>query len=131
MIYYYLPAAIFAGTAIALDLPVLLVPAVVLFAAATIAIPGYMSHYCVAFDPREIFDPFRALRRSFDGGLAYWQAWAIALTALIVSFAGLLVFGVGFLVSSVWFWQVAGFSFASVFSDRFALHQALLDESSA
>jgi hypothetical protein len=37
------------------------------------------------------------------------------------SFVGLLAFGVGFFVTSVWFWQVAGFSFATVFSQRFAL----------
>ena len=30
---------------------------------AVIAIPGYMSHYCKRYDPREIFDPLRALRR--------------------------------------------------------------------
>jgi hypothetical protein len=35
--------------------------------------------------------------------------------------AALLAFGVGFFVTSVWFWQVAGFSFATVFSQRFAL----------
>ena len=63
----------------------------------------------------------RALRRCVQGGAGYWHAWAIALTALAVSFLGLLVFGVGFLVTSVWFWQVAGFSFATVFARRFRL----------
>ncbi len=123
MVYYYVPAALFVVAAVAMEQWWPLVPAVVLFAAATIAIPGYMSHYCVAFDRREIFDPLRALRRSFEGGAAYWHAWAIALAALVLSFVGLLALGVGFLVSSVWFWQVAGFSFASVFSGRFALHR--------
>jgi len=88
---------------------------------ATIAIPGYMSHYCREFDTAEIYDPFRALRRCMQGGIAYWHAWLIALTALMVSFVGLLALGVGFLVTSVWFWQVAGFSFASVLTQRFGL----------
>jgi hypothetical protein len=44
----------------------------------------------------------------------------IALVALLLSFAGLLVFGFGFLLSSVWFWQVAGFAFASVFTPQLA-----------
>ena len=92
---------------------------------ATVAIPGYMSHYCREFDAAEIYDPFRALRRCIQGGIAYWDAWLIALTALAISFVGLLALGVGFLVTSVWFWQVAGFSFASVFTQRFGLGAAM------
>ena len=83
---------------------------------AVIAIPGYMTHYCKAFDPAEIFNPLRALRRVFEGGRAYWHAWSIALCAMALSLLGLLGLGVGFLASSVWFWQVAGFSFATVFT---------------
>lgn len=82
---------------------------------ATLAIPGYMTCYCRAFDPSEIFNPFRAFSRALKGGRAYWRAWAIALRALALSFLG-LPFGLGFLITSVWFWQVAGFSFASVFN---------------
>jgi len=37
--------------------------------------------------------------------------------------AGFLAFVIGFLWSSVWFWQSAGFSFATVFSDKFKLHE--------
>jgi hypothetical protein len=92
-----------------------------LLMAATIAIPGYMTHYCREYDMGEIFNPFRALRRVLEGGTAYWKAWVIALAALCLSFLGLLLAGVGFLFTSVWFWQVAGFSFASVFSPKFAL----------
>jgi Protein of unknown function (DUF4013) len=89
---------------------------------ATVAVPGYMSHYCLQFDAREVFNPVKALRRVVQGGRAYWHAWLIAVAALSVSFLGLLGLGVGFLVTSVWFWQVAGFSFATVFSQRFDLH---------
>lgn len=95
----------------------------VLITLATIAIPGFMTHYCREYDPREIFDPVRALSRVAQGGLAYWHAWGIALTALALSFVGLL-FGLGFLVTSVWFWQVAGFSFASVFTRQLTLEES-------
>jgi hypothetical protein len=113
MIYYYLPGAVLASLAWRFSSLSLACVAAVLLLSATLAVPGYMSHYCRQFDPAEIYDPFRALRR--------WHAWLIALTALVVSFAGLLAFGIGFLVTSVWFWQVAGFSFASVFTQRFGL----------
>jgi hypothetical protein len=92
--------------------------ALLLCIAAVVAIPGYMTHYCLAFDPREIYDPVRALGRVREGGAGYWRAWRVVLSALALSFVGLLGLGVGFLVSSVWFWQVAGFSFASVFTQR-------------
>jgi hypothetical protein len=94
-----------------------------LLGAAVLAIPGYMSHYCRELEPREIFDPFRALRRVREGGRLYWRAWRIALTAMILSFLGLLGLGVGFLWTSVWFWQVAGFSFAACFTQTFDLDE--------
>ena len=121
MIYYYLPGFIAAYTAWSLASVPLGFVAAALLLGATIAIPGYMSHYCREFDAAEIYDPFRALRRCIQGGSAYWYAWLIALTALAISFVGFLALGVGFLVTSVWFWQVAGFSFASVFTQRFGL----------
>lgn len=121
MVYYHAPATICGGLALRFDLPWLLVVAVVLWVVATIAVPGYMSHYCRAFDAREIFDPLRAMRRVFQGGADYWHAWGIALAAMALSFTGLLAFGIGFLVTSVWFWQVAGYAFANVFSRRFGL----------
>jgi len=99
----------------------LLVVGITLFLLAVIAIPGYMSHYCRALDPREIFDPRRALRRVVQGGRAYLHAWAIVLPTMLASALGLLVFGLGFLWASVWFWQVAAFCFASVFTQRFDL----------
>lgn len=61
------------------------------------------------------------MRRVFQGGRSYWHAWMIALLALACSFVGLIGFGVGFLITSVWFWQVAGFSFATVFTKTFNL----------
>jgi hypothetical protein len=121
MVYYYIPslAAVWAhdrygGSGFA-------AAAVVLFLGATVAIPGYMTHYCRRFELREIFHPLVALRRSLEGGRMYWRAWAIALLGLALSFLGLLLLGIGFLFTSVWFWQVAGYAFANVFTNRFAL----------
>ena len=93
----------------------------ILWLLAVVAIPGYMSHYCKRYDPQEIFNPLRALSRVHQGGLAYWKAWSIVLICLLLSFSGLLVLGIGFLFSSVWFWQTAAFSFATVFTQRFEL----------
>ncbi|HEX2189153.1 MAG TPA: hypothetical protein VHG51_09670, partial [Longimicrobiaceae bacterium] len=118
MLYYYSPGLVLALVSWSTQNALLGACAAVLLVLATLAIPGYMTHYCVAFDVAEIYDPSRALRRVLEGGRAYWKAWAIALSALLLSFLGLLAFGVGFLVTSVWFWQVAGFSFARVFSQR-------------
>jgi len=97
------------------------VAGVLLWLAAVAAIPGYMTHYCKELDAREIFHPVRALSRVRQGGLAYWKAWAIVLPTMAASFLGLLAFGVGFVFTSVWFWQVAAFCFASVFTQRFGL----------
>ncbi len=121
MIYYYLPGAALLGIYVKTDMPLAALASVTLFVLATLAIPGYMTHYCQKLDPAEIFNPFKALRRSIEGGRAYWHAWAIALIALGLSFLGVLVVGIGFLFTSVWFWQVAGYSFANVFTNRYQL----------
>jgi hypothetical protein len=121
MAYYYAPGFLVAYLAVSLRKPILYALAAPLLIAATIAIPGYMTHYCHEYDAREIFNPLRALRRVLEGGSAYWKAWPIALAALCLSFLGLLLVGVGFLFTSAWFWQVAGYSFALVFSHRFGL----------
>jgi hypothetical protein len=124
MVEYHLPATFIGLLAWRLGIGWLWPIAAALGIAATVAVPGYMSHYCVEFDASEVFNPFKALRRVSQGGGGYWHAWAIALAALTASFAGLLALGVGFLVTSVWFWQVAGFSFATVFTQRFRLRSA-------
>jgi hypothetical protein len=124
MLYYYVPGALLMVGAWRFGSSALAVLAGALLLAATVAIPGFMSHYCRAFDAAEIYDPLRALRRVFEGGGAYWRAWGIALSALVLSFLGVLGLGAAFLVTSVWFWQVAGFSFATVFTRRFELDRA-------
>jgi hypothetical protein len=121
MIYYYLPGAILATLSFHWRLAWLEALATGLLLLATVAIPGFMTHYCRDYDTREIFDPIRAFGRIIQGGRDYWKAWAITVSALALSFLGLLGLGIGFLATSVWFWQVAGFSFAQVFTRRFAL----------
>ena len=121
MAYYGAPGVSLVAAGLWLDgHPALLGAGFLLWIAAVIAIPGYMTHYCRALDPAEIFNPLRALRRVGEGGLLYWKAWGIALSAMALSFLGLLGLGVGFTVTSVWFWQVAGFSFATVFTRQLA-----------
>ncbi len=121
MVYYYLPTAALVLVYVKTNSLIAASIAATFFILATVAIPGYMTHYCRAFDPSEIFNPFKALRRSIEGGKAYWLAWAISLAALLISLLGLLLLGVGFLFTSVWFWQVAGYAFANVFTNRFDL----------
>ncbi len=121
MVQYHAPAVLCEVAAWHYHLAWLQAVAAALWLLATVAVPGYMSHYCFSLDPREVFNPGRALRRVFQGGRAYWQAWGIVLAGLACSFLGLLAFGVGFLFTSVWFWQAAGFSFATVFTQKFRL----------
>jgi len=127
MVEYYLPAIVVGFVAGWRGSTVLVIAAALLGAGATVAIPGYMSHYCRRFDAREVFHPARALRRVWQGGRTYWHAWGITLAALAISFVGLLGLGVGFLVTSVWFWQIAGYSFGTVFSQRFDLFDTIPD----
>jgi hypothetical protein len=114
MLLYYSPGAALGLIAWRTGSATLAVASAACAAAATIAIPGFMSHYCREYDAREIFDPLRALTRCLTAGRSYWHAWGIALAALASSFSGLALAGVGFLVTSVWFWQVAGIGFATV-----------------
>lgn len=127
MVEYHLPSVICGFLAQKYQIWPLYILSGLLWVLATVAVPGYMSHYCKQFDPREIFDPMRAMRRVWEGGSLYWKAWGIALQAMLLSFFGLFGLGFGFLWTSVWFWQVAGFSFGTVFSQTFEL---AADESS-
>ena len=121
MLYYYSPVFVFVTLYFYFPYPLLAAAGVICFLVATILIPGYMSHYCVAFDARDMFNVRRSFSHVFASGRAYWHAWLIAICALVLSFLGLLAFGIGFLFTSVWFWQVAGFSFASVMAQQHSL----------
>jgi hypothetical protein len=121
MAFYGAPGVGLSAVGLRLGQPALVAAGFVLWLLAVIAIPGYMSHYCRELDPQEIFNPFRALRRVGQGGRAYWKAWSIVAPTMLLSFLGLLAGGVGFLFTSVYFWQVAAFCFATVFTQRFDL----------
>lgn len=121
MVWYGWPGVSLAALGVWLERAPLVALGVALWLLAVVAIPGYMTHYCKELDPREIFHPARALGRVRQGGLAYWRAWSIVVPAMLLSFVGLLGLGVGFVFTSVWFWQVAAFSFATVFTQRFDL----------
>lgn len=121
MLEYHAPSMIVGYFAWQTHSIVLHALAAILWVAATVAVPGFMSHYCVAFDASEVWNPRKALSRVFQGGALYWKAWGIVSGMLALSSAGLLAGGVGFLVTSVWFWQAAGFSFATVFTQKFEL----------
>lgn len=121
MIWYHWPGALLMALGGWLRSTPLIALGALLWVAATVLVPGYMTHYCKERDFKAILDPRLALRRVREGGARYWHAWSIALAALALSFTGLALFGIGFFVTSVWFWQVAGFSFATVFSQHFSL----------
>ncbi len=121
MVYYYIPAMLCLWLAVRTASIAAWAGAAVFWLAATLAIPGYMTHYCRHFKMREIFNPVRALSRVLQAGALYWRAWLIAVSALAISFLGLLALGIGFFVTSVWFWQVAGYSFANAMTRRHSL----------
>ncbi len=122
MVLYHLPAAAcFALAPIAEPvLPgtktPLLALGVLLWLVGTALVPGYMTEYCRDFRVRVIFQPIEAAKRVLSAGTDFWRAWLVVLAAGLLSFAGLFAFGVGFLFTSVWFWQVAAYSFATVFT---------------
>src|SRR5947208_7505013 len=93
MLYYSAPGLALAYFSWALRSRAAAVAAAGLLVAATLAIPGYMAHYCRELDPAEIYDPLRALRRGIQGATGYWHAWLITLCALVVSLSGLLTLG--------------------------------------
>ena len=68
MVEYHLPATFIGLLAWRLGIGWLWPIAAALGIAATVAVPGYMSHYCVEFDASEVFNPFKALRRVSQGG---------------------------------------------------------------
>lgn len=118
---YHVPAVLVLAASWFTDSRALLVAGIVLWMAATFTLPGFMTFYAASFDPREIWNPARALRRAIQGGKPYLVAWTIGVCGVLVSFLGLLAVGIGFAFSSVWFWQVAAFCFASVFSSQHGL----------
>lgn len=86
--------------------------AVVCFVLAVFSLPGGMTYNAAFNDLTYLYRPDKAFRRARQGGRLYLKAWGIALLAVSLSFLGLLAFGIGFLFTSVWAWQVVGFAFS-------------------
>lgn len=122
---YHLPAAPFIWWAQKSGSLAIWAAAAAVWLACSFIVPGFMTFYARTYDVREIMDPRRAMRRAFQGGRPYLHAWGITVCAGLLSWLGLLGFGVGFLFTSVWFWQVAAFSFATVFSQQ---HRLIADD---
>lgn len=91
----------------------------ILFLLAVFILPGGMTYNAAFQDMSFLYRPDKALRRALAGGRDYLFAWIIALSAIFISFLGLLALGVGFFYTSVWAWQVVGYSF----SRALVLHQ--------
>ena len=116
---YLSPAAAFAGVAWCLwssnytnSALVIGALAGLLFTLAIYVLPGGMTYNAAFNDITYLYRPDKAYRRAITGGSAYLWAWVIALSAISLSFFGLLVGGVGFFFTSVWAWSVVGCAFS-------------------
>lgn len=83
----------------------------VFFVLGVFTLPGCMTVYACEKDPKVLLNPVRAFSRAWVHRKIYLKAWAIALSAVIVSFLGLLGLIVGFFFASVWAWEVVGYAF--------------------
>lgn len=117
MLFYLLPGSIFLTLGYLYSFWFFYLIGGVLFAFGVVVIPGYMTHYCWNKSVGEIFRPGLVVKRVFRMGPHYWKAWSIVIPTMLLSFLGLLIFGIGFLFTSVWFWQTAGYSFANAFTN--------------
>ena len=78
-----------------------------------------MTVYAVEDDPSILRKPVTAFLRVIAHRKTYFLAWWISCLSIFLSFLGLLGFGVGFFFTSVWAWDVAGYSFTlALYSER-------------
>ena len=118
ILIYLGPSLILGGLAYWESLPKLWFAAAPLFLLAIYILPGGMTYNAAFHDISYLYRPDRALARAYEGGRRYAWAWVIALSAIMLSFLGLLALGIGFLYTSVWAWMVVGY----VFSRALSLH---------
>ena len=109
---YLSPAAALALIASRSGSVAALVAGGLLFIAGVFVLPGGMTHNAAYGSIAYLYRPDLAARRAFEGGAAYLKAWAIAASAIALSFVGLIGLGAGFLITSVWAWQVVGYAFS-------------------
>ena len=115
---YLSPSVMFASLAYLYTLSFLWVVASLFFVLAIYILPGGMTYNAAFHDIRYLYRPDRALMRAIEGGRNYMWAWVIAMSAVLLSFFGLLGLGIGFLYTSVWAWMVVGYVFSRALSLR-------------
>lgn len=115
MTVYHAPGALLLLAGWVSGVPLLYLLGGMVWLAGTALVPGFMTAYCTAFDPAMLWSPTSAWKRVRWAGWAYVHAWGIVLLAMLLSFLGLFALGFGFLLASVWFWQVAAYAFFMVF----------------
>jgi hypothetical protein len=91
--------------------PFLGIIGMIFFVLGVFTLPGCMTVYACEGDSAILTQPLRAFRRAWVQRTHYFHAWLIALLAIGLSLVGLLCFGVGFFLTSVWAWQVVGYAF--------------------
>ena len=116
IIIYLSPSAICAFLAKSYDFMPLWGATGFLFLLAIYVLPGGMTYNAAFHDIRYLYRPDRALLRAIEGGRNYMWAWVIALSAISLSFLGLLIIGIGFFYTSVWAWMVVGYAFSRALS---------------
>ncbi len=113
MVVYHIPGFICIVYGYFFDSKFISIFGLFLWLIGTLIIPGYMTRYCRNFDRSVIFDLNGCVREIKRMGFNYWIAWIYVFMAFLFSFSGLLIFILGFLFTSVYFWQVAAYSFTS------------------
>ena len=83
-----------------------------LFVLAIFTLPGGMTINAARRDMSYLYRPDKAFRRAMEGGRRYLKSWAIALSAITLSFLGMVGLGIGYLYTSVWAWSVVGYAFS-------------------
>jgi hypothetical protein len=87
------------------------IAALAAFILGVFTLPGCMTVYACEGDAAVLRRPVQAFRRAFEHRHMYFKAWRISLSAVALSFFGLLALVVGFIFASVWSWEVVGYAF--------------------
>ena len=116
IVIYLAPSILLGSLAYSNSLAELWVASGTLFILAVYSLPGGMTYNAAYNDISYLYRPDRAFMRALDGGKQYLWAWFIGLSAIALSFLGLLALGVGFLYTSVWAWMVVGHAFSRALS---------------
>jgi hypothetical protein len=89
----------------------LAIAALAAFVVGVFTLPGCMTVYACEGDAAVLRRPVQAFRRALAHRHLYFKAWGISLSAVALSFFGLLALVVGFIFASVWSWEVVGYAF--------------------